>query len=237
MLEGESPTWAGEPAERVRSLDEPNLTGFGILQDSRIFDLRAWQPGRPGNSAADSQARVYRRLKVVKQGESTGSNLLRLHLLPTSPRTLVRFPPQKARPKLRVCDLESSIPGREECRWEASFDLHGVPAGEHVDLIMEELSPGQYLERGHNGSALSFLVQVETAELTTWVLMPRGEEYRNFRVRRHETGKPEKAEAVQLVTEYLAEDFTILAFKLLALKPGWTYVVTWEYKADERPHP
>jgi hypothetical protein len=47
---------------------------------------------------------------------------------------------------------------------------------------------------------------------------------------RHETGKPETAENVKLVTEYLAEDFTILAFKLLALKAGYTYEITWFYR-------
>jgi hypothetical protein len=60
--------------------------------------------------------------------------------------------------------------------------------------------------------------------------MPRGREYGSFRISRHEIGKPEKTEAVHLVNEYLGDDFTILAFKLMALKPGWTYVVTWVYK-------
>jgi predicted acylesterase/phospholipase RssA len=229
MLRNKSAPWVGEHAERVRSLDEADLQGFEILQDSRIFDLRAWQPGLSGKGAADSLAHVYRRLKVVKQAENTGSNLLRLHLLQTSPKTLIRFPPQQLQPKLRVSDLESSASGEERCRWEATFDFQSVPAGEFVGLIVDELSPGQYLERGQNGSAISF-VQGEMAELTTWILMPRGKEYRNFRISRHETAKPERAEAVHLVTEYLADDFTIIAFKLLALKPSWTYVVSWVYQ-------
>jgi hypothetical protein len=230
MLESKPAAWTGEPAERARSLDEPDLKGFEILQDSRILDLRAWQPGLSGKVAPDSLARVYRRLKVHRQSERPGNIVLRLHLIATSPKALVHFPSQQLQPKLRVSDLESSVPGQGECRWEASFDFQGVPAGEHVDLLVEELSPGQYLDRGQNGSALSFHIQAETAELATWILMPRGREYRNFRISRHETGKPEQTEAVRAVTEYLAEDFTILAFKLLALKPGWTYVVTWTYK-------
>lgn len=129
-----------------------------------------------------------------------------------------------------MSDVESSVPGQEECRWEASFDFRGVPAGEFIDLVLEERSPGQYLKRGPNGSALTFLVQSETAELTMWLLMPRGREYRNFRIGRYETGKPETTEAVRVVTEYLADDSTILAFKLLALKPNWTYEVSWVYK-------
>jgi hypothetical protein len=95
---------------------------------------------------------------------------------------------------------------------------------------VDELSPGQFLKRGQNGTAIPFLVQAETAELTTWVLMPRGREYRDFRITRHETEKPGKTETVRVVTEYLADDYTILTFKLLALKPGWRYQVSWLYK-------
>ena len=60
--------------------------------------------------------------------------------------------------------------------------------------------------------------------------MPQGKEYRNFRILRYETGKPEKVELVKVVTEYLADDFTILAYKLLSVKGGSTYEVTWFYK-------
>jgi len=35
---------------------------------------------------------------------------------------------------------------------------------------------------------------------------------------------------VRIVTEYLAEDYTILAYKLLSVKAGYTYEVTWYYK-------
>jgi hypothetical protein len=43
-------------------------------------------------------------------------------------------------------------------------------------------------------------------------------------------GEPKTAEAVCVVTEYLATDYSILAFKLLSLKPGYTYEVSWVYK-------
>jgi hypothetical protein len=173
---------------------------------------------------------VYRRLKVVKQRENTGNKVFRLHLLPTSPTAAIRFPSQLLQPKLRMSDVESSVPGEEECRWEADFDFRRVAPGEFVDLIVEERSSGHYLQRGPSVSALTFQVQVATAELTTWILMPRAKEYRDFRVSRHENGKPDSVEPVRVVTEYLPEDYTILAFKLLALKPGWTYEVSWSYK-------
>ncbi len=231
MIESEPAAWTGgEQAERAPSLDEPNLKGFGILQDSRIIDLRAWEPGVTAESAAKSRAHVYRRLKVVKQEANTETGLFRLRLLQTSPNTLVRFPPQHLQPKLVMSELESSVPGREDYRYEARFDFSDVPEGEPVDLIVDELDPGHYLERGQNGTTMTLLVQAETAELATWILMPRGREYQDFRISRHETNKPEKAEAVHIATEYVADDSTILAFRLLALKPGYIYEVSWLYK-------
>jgi hypothetical protein len=47
---------------------------------------------------------------------------------------------------------------------------------------------------------------------------------------RYPIGKPDASEHVDLVTRFLADDNTILAFKLLALKPGYTYEMTWSYR-------
>lgn len=60
--------------------------------------------------------------------------------------------------------------------------------------------------------------------------MPEGREYQSFSLVRYVKGKPETAEPVKLVSEYLADDYTILALKLLSLKPGYTYELTWFYK-------
>src|SRR5262249_35908579 len=153
---------------------------------------------------------------VFKKPESTGTNQFRVRLLPTSPLTQVRFPPQQVPGKIRMCNVLSSTPGQKACRWEVSFDFEKVPAGDHVDLLIEQLSPGQFLHRAEGWTTLRFAVQAKTAEMTRWILLPRGREYRNFRIVRYKTGKPDKVEPVKIVTEYLAEDSTILAYKLLS---------------------
>jgi hypothetical protein len=99
-----------------------------------------------------------------------------------------------------------------------------------VDLFFDFHSPGTYLQRGEKVTAVSCNIQAATGELTMWILMPEGYEYKSFRIIRHETGKREKAESVKVVTEYLADDFTILAFKLMSLKSGYTYEISWAYK-------
>jgi hypothetical protein len=230
LLEGRQQPWVGEPAEEVSRFDETDLRGFEILQDSRIFDLRGWKPVKVGESDAGSLIFCYRRLKVFKQPENGGNNVFHVYLLGSSPQVAVRFPTQQLQPKLSMSRLPGANPAEKEYHWRASYDFQHVPAGEFVDLIVEYHSPGRSLQRGGNGTGIVFPIRADTAELTAWILMPEGKPYESFRIVRYPTGKPEKVEAVKVVTEYLAQEFTIIAFKLLSLEAGYSYEVSWTYK-------
>jgi predicted acylesterase/phospholipase RssA len=230
LLEGPMQPWVGEAAEEVRNLDEPDLKGFEVLQDSRILDLRKWTPTAPGKAAPDPSVYGYRRLKILKLPDNPGNDFFRFRLLPTSPAARVRFPSQRLRPRLRRSNVEGSAPGEQRCIWEATVDFRKVPAGDHVDLIYEYLSSGEYLQYNAGSATVAADIRAKTAELTRWILLPEGRTYRSFRLIRYETGKPETAEAVKIVSEYLAEDYTILSYKLLSLKPGYTYELTWYYQ-------
>jgi hypothetical protein len=230
LLEGKPEPWIGAPAEEVRSFAETDLAGFEILQDAHLFDLRAWKPVQPEETNTSSLAFGYRRLKVFKKPENAGNNVFNVDLLATSPRTAVRFPTQQLQPRLAMSCVEGSSPSQKQCHWRASYDFQHVPAGDFVDLIVEYHSPGRYLQRGATGTAMVFPIRANTAELTAWILMPEGREYQGFHIVRYETAKPGKVEAVKVVTEYLAENFTIIAFKLLSLESGYNYEVSWTYR-------
>jgi predicted acylesterase/phospholipase RssA len=230
LIDGPIAPWTGETPEEVRSIDRPDLSGFEVHQDMRILDLRNWNPDPNGKSDPHSLIYGYRRLKVSKKPDKVGNNIFRIRLLTTSPLTQVRFPPMDVPAKIRKSNVESSVPGQKECYWEASFDLERVLPGEFVDLIFEELSPGQFLRRGQNSTTLAAEIHVDTAEVTRWILVPKGRDYRNFRVVRYKTDKPDQVEPVRIVTEFLAQDYTILAYKLLSVDAGYTYEVTWYYK-------
>lgn len=169
-------------------------------------------------------------LKVYKQPEKSGNNFFHVYLMGNGPKVAVRFPTQQLQPKLSMSRVEDATSGQKEYRWRASYDFQHVPAGEFVDLIVEYHSHGQSLQRGDNGTALVFPIHADTSELTAWIMMPEGKEYQSFHITRYETGKPETVENVNVVTEYLAEEFAIIAFKLLSLKSGYTYEVSWTYR-------
>jgi hypothetical protein len=221
--------WMGERAEELRGDIRPDLSGYLILQDMRIVDLRSWKP-EAGTDDPRSFVYGYRRLKVQKKRDVAAYAPFRVSVLAASPATQVRFPPQQLKPKLYSRQVDDPANGEKQFRWEVGADFSKVPAGDSADLIYEHLSPGVFLRAGVGSTTLAFDVEADTAELTRWLLMPQGREYRSFQVIRYEMGKPETAENVKLVTEYLADDFTILAFKLLALKAGHTYEITWFYR-------
>src|SRR5262249_36806481 len=87
LLEGPIKPWVGEPAEEVRDLGELNFKGFEVLQDSRILDLREWNPTATGKNDPTSEVYGYRRLKVIKRADNVGNNLFRIDVLATSPKT------------------------------------------------------------------------------------------------------------------------------------------------------
>jgi predicted acylesterase/phospholipase RssA len=230
LLEAKSIPWNSVAFEEVAKVAESDVKGFEILQDSRIMDLRSWNPSEPGKSNPKSLSFGYRRLKVSKLPEIDGDNFFYVNLIANDPKTAVRFPPQELLPKLRRSNLDNAGPSEKKCRWQASYDFQQVPAGESVDLIVEYYSPGQYLQRSESGTVLPFLIRTPTAEFTLWIMLPAGKEYKSWSVVRYPQGKPQNVERVKVVTEYLADDFTILAFKLLALKPDYMYKVQWYYK-------
>jgi hypothetical protein len=227
FLESRSLPWTGAPFKDVDQGLDSKGHGFEILQDSRIMDLREWKPGAPGKGEL---AFGYRRLKVTKTAEQAGDYKLPLDLITTDPDSVVRIPPQELQATLFRSKLVETGPSDSKCRWQAVFDLSHMPLGEPVDLLVEYYSPGEYLQHNEGRTTLPVLISAPTAELTMWIMLPLGKEYRSWRVVKYRKQDLQSAQTVKVVTEYLADDFTILAFKMLALKADYNYEVQWFYK-------
>jgi predicted acylesterase/phospholipase RssA len=219
-------TFKGVPVEEVAKLDPLDYKGFNILQDSRILDLRPWNPAGAGKTDTSSLIYGYRHLKVQKMEK--GNNVFRIIALPTHPDSQFRFPAQRFQPKLR----RMFNPNAQEktCQFEVEVDLSKAPTGQVVDVIYEHSSPGNFVQRGDVSTTLAFRSDFDSAELSRWIMLPSGREYRSFEILRHETGKPATAEAVKGYTEFLADDSSIIAYKMASVKGGYTYEVTWFYK-------
>lgn len=218
--------WKGVPIEEGRAANAPELTGFKVLSDSRITDLRAWNPTTVGAVNSDSRVFVYRRVSVVKLPENQGVSSFPVRLILAGAEGEVRFPTQ-ALPGKVVKTLQSD---GKAYRWDAVFDFTKAPVGTAMDLIVEIQSPGIFLRGSESSTGMGFAIEAETAELSQWVLMPKGRQYGNFRYIRYKKDQPDTAEDKRFVTQYLAKDHSILAFKLLALDPGYEHEISWHYE-------
>jgi hypothetical protein len=230
LEQGAEPRWTGIAPEEVSTLEEPDLAGFTVIQDSWITDLRKWKPYRADQNDPNPYAYHSRRLMVMKTAENTDNNVFRWRLLPRDPNAQFRFPHQEVPVTLRKClDAERSGSGNRTARWQAEFDFRNVPVGQFVNLIVEHEASGRFLEDDSDGETVPLNIRGDTAELTAWILMPEGKEYKDFKVigRNRTSGNVER---VNLVTEYLADDYSVVAFKRLALKAAYKYEVVWMYK-------
>jgi hypothetical protein len=225
LLAGPIKPFKGESYEEVRTIEPLNYKGFSILQDSSILDLRSWNP-----SDSTSLVYGYRCVKAQKNAENNGNDMFRMVALTTHPEAQFRFPPRKYQPRLRRMYVENTTTQEASCHFEVRLDLSKVPNGQVVDCIYEYYSRGVFLHSGENSTAVAFRSDADAQEVTRWVLLPSGKEYRSYQILRYETGKPGTAEVVKGLTDYMVDDLTIIGFKLASVKAGYTVEVTWFYK-------
>jgi hypothetical protein len=222
LMAGPIKPFKGEPFEEVQSIEPPNYQGFTILQDSSILDLRPW-------NSSDPTSLVYgaRSLKLLRNSGDTQNDVFRVVALTTDSEAQFRFPPSQYQPRLRRMSTENSSTQRASGLFEVNVDLSKLPNGQVVDVIYECYSRGVFLRRGKNSTTVAFPSEMDTPELTRWILLPKGEEYRSYQIVRYETGNPGSAEAVKGLTEYMVDDPRIIAFKMAMVKAGYTFEVTW----------
>lgn len=223
--EGPPRPWAGVTVEESDDASAPDLSGFRVLSDSRITDLRAWKPESTG-TAGDSRIYVYRRLLVVKVPENKSQHVFRQRLILSGVEGQVRFPPQEL--EARVVKAPLGEDGRY--RWDVVFDFGKVPAGKPIELLAEIQSPGLFMHGTKSTSRMAFAIEAETSELLQWVLLPEGRAYKKYRYLYYEHDRPETAKERVFTTQYLSKDSTVLAFKILSLDPGYDHEILWEYQ-------
>lgn len=225
LLDGLPEPFTGETAEKRDADDKVDLQGFTVLQSLRIIDLRQWNPV---NGDSNALVYTYRRMKVRKE-TGNHSNTFLINMLAMGTETQVRFPPQQLRPK-----LYSLVPTQEHDKDLGNFavgaDLRTLPEGEAVDIIYENFSRGGFLQRGIDSTSMAWSYEIDTTEQSWWILMPIGREYRGYQLVRYPTARTEPVEIIKPVTEFRSNDFKIVAFKLLGLKAGYTYELTWFYR-------
>jgi predicted acylesterase/phospholipase RssA len=224
LQEGPVEPFTGLPVQEGVELRPLDYSGFEVIGDARILDLRPWKTGLHGPGER-SWGYVYRRLRVKK-------------IAPTADEFVVRLRVSPSRGQLR--SLNSHIPvvlrsGREGAGEDAksvpvvdvAFDLTKVIAHDVVDLPFEFISYDPPPELQHSATVY---VDAKTSMLTCWILLPGGKQYQSVDILRYSTGKVANPERIDPANEVISPDGHIVAFILLSLEPGFMYEHRWTYR-------
>ncbi|WP_437222249.1 patatin-like phospholipase family protein [Planctomicrobium sp. SH661] len=225
LQDGPGPSFLGMPFEEVRELSPPDYSGFEVIADMRVFDLRPWRAATGTPVDEHSWAYGFRRIRIQKL-QATANRftvLLRTH----TARWSVRSQSEQYPAVLLLLHDTATKDDRATYVFELTFDLSKVPVHEVVDLSFDMLTREP---RRENTRSFNLYVDAETGLLTFWMLMPDDKRYRNFNLLRYPDGKDNPApETVVPAYQLNSANGQILAFALLSTKPGFTYECQWTF--------
>jgi hypothetical protein len=215
----EMPEISPMPYETASALDKPDLTGFEVLADSRIFDLRDWTDSNP-----HAKAFAYSRTQVRRVAEVEHNIRIRLQQDSHAKDLLIECRPASLNPQLSRMDL-----GNRLYRWELEFDFSHVPLNSHADIETRRLLPSGLASVCADEGRFLFTVRTKTGLLEVWLLMPSGRSYVNFEVSSHPIDRPDLSEVVVPSAVVRVAIDSVATFRLINPEPNRRYECRWKW--------
>src|SRR4051794_25996570 len=229
------PSGSGAVAQERDSFEGLIGKGYTTLKETRIADLRLWDP----RDRDKSMVQYVRRMTVTKDPDAPEhGNEFFIQLTPTHSDAQVRFPPQRLSPTLiKIPDTPDPSTATKQSRWGVLYDFSNVPKGRVEELNVVDQDRGLGLGSDSTGSNITFHTWSDRAALSMWILMPQGKPYASWLVTRRSdargrTDDPKRAdiEVVTPIEQFVSSDSSIIGFELVGVKGGYTYDVNWTYK-------
>lgn len=206
------------------TIEEADFTGFEIIHDNRIYDLRGWTPGATKSRSAPY---FYSRVRVRRK-EGAGEN------------TLLRFQSKTVDAELRfVCRTESVRPRYRRMEqpdglylWEIELDLSRTPVGADAELEFEGILVGEFAKQFEDEGRFQFTIPADTGLAQIWMLMPEDRTYEHFVISGSPIKQPELAETVIPTTTVELPIGAIATFQLLNPRHDYRYECRWRWKDE-----
>ena len=205
--------------EAVATMDDPDLSGFDVISDSRVFDLRGWT-----GSDSESSAMGYNRTRVRRLPDSENNSELRLQRDFAVDRYLVDCKSATLNPRLSSMELEDGL-----YRWQLQLDFSHVPVNSHADIVSQSILPSEMASAFGDRGRFNFKVRTKTGLLQVWLLMPENREYGLFEVSSHPIGKPELSEIVVPAATVRVAMGSVATFRLINPEPNRRYECRWTW--------
>ncbi|WP_165063903.1 patatin-like phospholipase family protein [Paludisphaera rhizosphaerae] len=230
--------WTSLKAEDVAELTPVGFNGFRLVTDTRIYDLRSWNP----ETTADGSSRVvsYRRLQVRRlppnptaagPGSNQPANKFRLQQFGIHNNVLVRCDAKALQPILRIAPHVTAA-GLSGFLYEIEFDLSSVPEGQDFAIGFEVTEGSAILGPIDPEMRLEFPILAPTDVATMWVLLPETHPSRNFSVIGYDPANPVNVKSITPTYDFRMADGSLLGWMLVAPRDGHMYECRWPWKVE-----
>jgi predicted acylesterase/phospholipase RssA len=219
---------AGEPPPpmppssfvEVDEMKPVDFTGFEIITDTRIFDLRRWSS--PSESKVTPSAHVRIRVRRTPGGEDNPH--LRIQATTTDDTIQMDCETERVNPVLSRMRLPDG-----KYQWELDLDLSHVAIGDDTEVVFEETVSPQMAEQRSDGGWFRFTLPVDTGLVQIWVLMPPGRSYDVFEISGYPIGHREKETIITPNSQVELPFGAIATFQLINPQHNYRYERRWRW--------
>ncbi|MEK6236534.1 MAG: patatin-like phospholipase family protein, partial [Planctomycetales bacterium] len=184
LEDGPSESSKSMPFEEASALEKPDFSGFEVISDIRIFDLRGWSASKPSGYS-------HSQLRLRRAKDQPGNDLLRLQRQSADENAMI------------LCEQESLRPTLSRFRqptggylWELALDFSNVPIGSDVELMVEGKLFSEAVGETADEGRFDFTILAETGLVEIWMLMPEGRTYDYFELSGHPVENPDLVKVV-----------------------------------------
>ena len=210
--------------EVVESLEPMDLTGFEVLSDDRIFDLRAWS--KHSNSETFG-IHMISRVRIRRTEESGDSPHFRIQSTTQDETLQLACTTPGLNPIFRRQDVGNGL-----YVWELDLDLSDVPIGGDTVATLEAFVPTNLAGSGDKTGRFQFTVYAQTSVIRIWMLMPESERFDNIQLGGHPLDKPGEARVVLPTSAAELPVGSIATFQLINPDPGYRYYCQWQWQSE-----
>ena len=221
LEEGPQPDFETMSFEEVDLLEKPDIEGYEVLSDTRIFDMRGWTGGSKSKPALS-----YARLRIRRTEEGRDNTHVRIQKVTKDDDVSIHCLSHGLKPKLFRQKLED---GRS--LWELDLDFSHVPIGSATQIVMRNRLLPEMASESEDSGRYTFGIASPTGLLEIWMLMPADREYNTFEVSSYPVGQPSLAKVVIPHSRVEVAQGSIATFRLVNPQVNHLYECQWTWKS------
>jgi predicted acylesterase/phospholipase RssA len=224
LLEGKPiPAQQAVKFQEVSKMQPSDLTGYEVVSDTRIYDLRRWTAEQRSNTSPF----VHQRVRIRRMKEAGDETHLRVQAKTIGSELHIHCKTQSLHPAVSRMRNEDGT-----FTWEFDLDFTHVPIGVGQDVVFEGYVHSEIAEHDEDDGRIAFTILTDTGLAQVWMLMPEGRTYDYFEMSSFPIDAPEAARVFIPDSKIELPLGSIAMFRIIDPDTKYRYECRWKWQLD-----